>query len=196
MSPETSEDIKKGDKAEQILAAALSLYTVKGSHATSMDELAQAAGVAAGTVYRYFASKEVLVNALFHHWNKAYDHALFHDYPWADAPREQFSRYWRRNARFARAYPEAYLFLEAHWNDPYLDEDSKALVEEQNRRGEFFFSECRRLQITKDVSEELIHAIICGAFTRVIQFWRHGRLELTDEVIKQAEICCWEAIRR
>lgn len=191
-----SQDDKGGDKGQRIMDAALRLFTAKGYGATSMDELAREAGIAAGTVYRYFPSKEALVNALFQHWNKAHDDWIFHDYPWDVAAREQFALYWKRNASFAREHTDAHLFLEAHWHDSYLDETSREQIEAQMKRGTDFFEDCRARQITKDIPVELVMAICCGSFNKLLTFWRHGQLDLTDGLIDQAEQCCWEAIRR
>ncbi len=48
----------------EILEAALELFSSKGFHETTMEEVATAAGVAKGTVYLYFQSKEHLLLAL------------------------------------------------------------------------------------------------------------------------------------
>ena len=48
----------------EILEAALKLYSSKGFHDTTMEEVANAAGVAKGTIYLYFQSKEHLLLAL------------------------------------------------------------------------------------------------------------------------------------
>lgn len=48
----------------EILEAALNLFSAKGFHETTMEEVAQAAAVAKGTVYLYFASKDHLLLAL------------------------------------------------------------------------------------------------------------------------------------
>lgn len=48
----------------EILQAALGLFSSKGFHETTMEEVAQAAEVAKGTIYLYFASKEHLLLAL------------------------------------------------------------------------------------------------------------------------------------
>ena len=41
------------------------LFTERGFHGTAMPLVAERAGVAAGTIYRYFDSKEALVDAVF-----------------------------------------------------------------------------------------------------------------------------------
>lgn len=48
----------------EILDAALQLFSSKGFHDTTMEEVANAAGVAKGTIYLYFQSKEHLLLAL------------------------------------------------------------------------------------------------------------------------------------
>jgi AcrR family transcriptional regulator len=55
----------RAEKRDAILAAALELFAERGFHGTSVPEIAERARVGAGTIYRYFPSKEALVNALF-----------------------------------------------------------------------------------------------------------------------------------
>lgn len=49
---------------EAIVAAAGRLFSARGYEATTMDEIAAAAGVAKGTLYRHFAGKEALRDLL------------------------------------------------------------------------------------------------------------------------------------
>lgn len=54
-----------GNKRERIIAAAGRFFGEKGYHNTTTAEIAEAAGVAAGTIYIYFRSKEELLVAVF-----------------------------------------------------------------------------------------------------------------------------------
>jgi TetR/AcrR family fatty acid metabolism transcriptional regulator len=54
-----------GNKRERIIAAAATLFGDKGYHNTTTAEIAESAGVAAGTIYIYFSSKEELLVAVF-----------------------------------------------------------------------------------------------------------------------------------
>ncbi|MBN2564816.1 MAG: TetR/AcrR family transcriptional regulator [Candidatus Eisenbacteria bacterium] len=54
-----------GNKRERIIAAAARLFGDKGYHDTTTAEIAESAGVAAGTIYIYFSSKEELLVAVF-----------------------------------------------------------------------------------------------------------------------------------
>jgi TetR/AcrR family transcriptional regulator, fatty acid metabolism regulator protein len=54
-----------GDKRDRILQAAVRVFAQSGFHATRVSEVAKAAGVADGTIYLYFKSKEELLVSLF-----------------------------------------------------------------------------------------------------------------------------------
>lgn len=55
------------NKREQLITAGISLFTRNGFDATSIQDIAREAGVAKGTVYLYFRSKDELVNEVFKH---------------------------------------------------------------------------------------------------------------------------------
>jgi len=57
--------METGGKREQILAAALDVFSRRGFHEARMDEIASAAGVGKGTLYEYFASKTELFQEMF-----------------------------------------------------------------------------------------------------------------------------------
>jgi AcrR family transcriptional regulator len=55
---------KLKEARSRILQAALDEFSDKGYHASTIDSIAERAGIAKGTVYRYFNTKEALFNAL------------------------------------------------------------------------------------------------------------------------------------
>lgn len=55
------------DKKELILNAALKLFVDNGFHGTATSKIAQEAGVANGTLFQYFNTKDELVIALYSH---------------------------------------------------------------------------------------------------------------------------------
>ena len=59
-----SADAAADDKRAAILAAALLLFGRYGYRRTSIDDLARETGIAKGTVYLYFATKEAIFRAL------------------------------------------------------------------------------------------------------------------------------------
>ncbi len=63
-SATTKKEIVTAFRTREILAAARRLMAQKGADALIMDEIAQTAGVAKGTIYLYFQSKDELIQAL------------------------------------------------------------------------------------------------------------------------------------
>ena len=56
----------RAEKRARITAAARALFSAKGFETTTMREVARAAGVAAGTVFTYAATKNTLLILVFH----------------------------------------------------------------------------------------------------------------------------------
>lgn len=52
------------DTKSRVLDAAFEVFTEKGFHVATVDEIAERAGVGKGTLYRYFSNKEALFNEL------------------------------------------------------------------------------------------------------------------------------------
>ena len=50
---------------ERLVRAALDLFTTQGYHASTTPQVAHRAGVAEGTIYRHFTSKEQLLNEIY-----------------------------------------------------------------------------------------------------------------------------------
>lgn len=51
-------------RRSQIVAAAAGCFAAKGFHQTSMQEVCEAAGMSPGALYRYFASKDAIIEAM------------------------------------------------------------------------------------------------------------------------------------
>jgi AcrR family transcriptional regulator len=64
MSTNTRWQRKKEARPSEILDAALNLFVEKGFRATTMEDIARAAGVTKGTPYLYFANKEDIFKAV------------------------------------------------------------------------------------------------------------------------------------
>jgi AcrR family transcriptional regulator len=55
---------RKEARPEEILDAALTLFTLKGFSATRMDDVAKQAGISKGTLYLYFDSKDAIFRSV------------------------------------------------------------------------------------------------------------------------------------
>ncbi|MSP61289.1 MAG: TetR/AcrR family transcriptional regulator [Myxococcales bacterium] len=182
-------------KREAILDAALELFAERGFHGTAVPLVAERAGVGAGTLYRYFASKEALVNELFRHWKGLLGRMLLEGFPAAATPRKQFHEFWARMSRFALDHPQGFAFLELHHHSPYLDAESRKLEESMLLLVKGFVEHAQRQQAMKPIASELLMAVTWGAFVGLLKAARLGHIQLTPEALATTENVMWEAIR-
>ncbi len=176
--------------------AALELFAERGFHGTSVAEIADRAQVGAGTIYRYFEDKEVLVNALYQHWKREMRAYVRTDLHMEAPPRQLFHDLWNRMITFSRRHTQVVKFLEFHHHAPYLDDRSRDLCDRIHEDFKGFLEQCRVQQITKEAPPEVLLAVLNGAYMGVEKARMNGEIEATPETDALAEEICWEALRR
>jgi AcrR family transcriptional regulator len=186
----------EGTTREAILKAALELFSERGFHGTPVPLLAEKAGVATGSIYRHFESKEALANALYQHWRNAQLNAWFGGFPVHLSERAQFHELWRRMAAFYKANPLVFVWLEQHNHAAYLDEESLACTKRVLRPTTAFVKLAREKHLLKPLPAKLLVAIADGIFMGMVRFATAQHFELDEEVLDAAEQCCWEAMRK
>ncbi|MGQ9477336.1 MAG: TetR/AcrR family transcriptional regulator [Candidatus Bipolaricaulia bacterium] len=89
----------KEDKRELIREAAIRTFSEKGFHQTRAEEIAQAAGVAVGTIYNYFKSKEEILLDIFatefEEWKRFYEELRRSGLPVVEQVREILQEHFR-----------------------------------------------------------------------------------------------------
>lgn len=81
--------VDKTAKRVRLVEAAAEVFARRGFHATKMQEVATAAGVAKGTLYEYFATKEDLFLSVYDAWMSEYEGTVQRRY---DAAEDAVSR--------------------------------------------------------------------------------------------------------
>ncbi len=185
---------KSTSKPEAVMAAALGLFVERGFYGTAVPEIAQKAGVGAGTIYRYFASKEVLVNEIFRNEKMRWGQVLMAASPVTTA-RDLFRSLWMRMAKFAVENLQSFVFMELHHHARYLDDESRALEQRMLALFEDIIKAAQSRGELKAAPPRLLMAIIMGMFVGLIRDSIEQDLMLSDAEWKLAEQCGWEAIR-
>jgi len=62
----------------------------------SLRSVARELGMVSSAVYRYFDTKEALVNALYRHWKSVYNAMVLAPLPPGLMTRDKFTTYWQR----------------------------------------------------------------------------------------------------
>jgi TetR/AcrR family transcriptional regulator, repressor of fatR-cypB operon len=185
------------DKRRKILDAALRVFAERGYDGTNVPEIAKAAGVGTGTVYRYFEDKEALVNEVFRDAKLRLRSALLDGMPAPDpddleAARAWFHDLWRRLARFAAAEPDAFRFLELQDHVAYLDAESRQV--ERSVLAPLWMAGNALRARTPGAPIDVLIALLWGGFVGLVKASRLGYLTLDDDRLAQAGEACWRMI--
>jgi AcrR family transcriptional regulator len=184
-----------GDKREAIMAAALELFVERGFYGTAVPEIAEHAGVGAGTIYRYFESKDALVNELYREQKLRFGQVALDDFPSGAPTREQFRVLWTRMASFAIDHPSSLVFLELHHHARYLDAASRAV---EQRMAAVFRDVVVGAQARGELKPgdpRVLMGLVMGGFIGVIRGCVDDDRPLGEADWTLAEQCMWEAIR-
>src|ERR1017187_1014547 len=107
------------DKRQEILSAALELIAEQGFHGAPMAMIASRAKVAAGTIYCYFESRDILIKELYCEIELRMTSAMHEDYINELPVRAKFIHFSSKLLRYFTANPLDFLYVEQFHNSPY-----------------------------------------------------------------------------
>jgi AcrR family transcriptional regulator len=189
----------KSRKRDDIMRAALELLAENGFHGASMAMIAEQAGVGAGTIYRYFESRDVLITELHRDLEERMFPAVMEGYPLQKSIRERFLHLGAAFLRFLIENPRDFRYLEQFQNSPYgvaLRRDR--LLGNKGDRDVLkeLFEEGVAQQVMKDIPLELLFSIAFGPILNVARDHILGFITLDDTLIARTVEACWDGIRR
>ena len=191
--------MSKPDKRDEIVRAALELIAENGFHGAPMAMIADKAGVGAGTIYRYFENKDVLIMELYHELEQRLCAVLMEGYSKEKPVRERFLHLGTAVLRYCIANPLDFRYLEQFHNSPYgvVHRRDKIFGEpdEQDVYRELF-EEGVAQQVIKGLPLVVLFALAFGPLITVARDHILGFVVLDDTLIEQTIIACWDGLKR
>lgn len=108
------------NKKQRIINTAITLLVEKGLHGTSMSLLAKEAGIATGSIYTYFASKEAMVNEIFQTIIDEELAFLTQNYVAQQSVKQRFEYLLKRALMFQQQAPKKFQFLYLYAFSPVI----------------------------------------------------------------------------
>ncbi len=184
-------NIHSVSKREAVLDAALEVFEECTYGGTRMPMVAERAGVGAGTIYRYFPSKEALANAIYRDGKEQMRRYLVDGIPAGLDPRAEFSHWWRQLFTFAHDHPAAFAFIETHHHAPYLDAESKAAGAPVDAAAGRLVARGQAAGVVRDGPAAELIAMVFGAFVGLVRVAREGHVTLDDRLRTRSEEAIW-----
>lgn len=179
------------DKKRAIFASALELIKDHGFHGTPISLVVKNAGVAAGTVYHYFESKDELICELYA-YNRSrlieiIDAALGENISY----KEKFFNIYINLYNFYIQNSNVLIFFEQFVNSPYnLDEN---YAHEQGQLSSFFQEGVEKGYI-KPIKPEILKVLTLGSIATTAKLNRCGSNLLADNELTQVVEILWDGI--
>jgi AcrR family transcriptional regulator len=193
--------MSKEDKREAILQATLELVAEHGFHDAPCSLIAERAGVAAGTIYRYFENKDVLIIELYRELETKITNAVLKGYA-LDIPfRERFLHLVAGLLRFFIASPLEFKYIEQFHHSPYgvaFRRDrilGQAASEECGIYCELFKQGVTQ-QVIKDLPLILLLDLAFGPIVSVARNHVLGFIQLDEGLIQSIAEACWDSLKR
>jgi AcrR family transcriptional regulator len=118
---------KSEDKRNAILDAATRLFAERGLAAAPTSEISRQAGVAEGTLFTYFATKDDLINSLYREIKLELADAMMSDFPRKKNVRARLQHVWDRYVNWGIANPaQRKVLAQLGWSDVLTKEAKDA----------------------------------------------------------------------
>ena len=184
------------DKRTAILEAALRLIPRQGFHATPVSQIAEEAGVAAGSIYRYFPSKDALLNVLYlelkHEMHRAMGKGLTPNMAFEPF----FKQVWQNTFTYYATHPDAFSFIEQYATSPFLTEDSRKAGAQALQPYVEAFQQAQKEGLIQDLPLEVLFSFFLGPLTNMVKKHLTGQQVVDPNLCHQAAHATWCAIRR
>lgn len=186
---------KDDEKFQAIAKATFTLVEQTGLSGLTMAAIARGAGLATGTLYVYFKSKDELLVALYERAKTATAARLMQgDDP--SAPfRSRFQRMWMNWLEHRLTHYAEVVFLEQYYNSPWFSEESRNLSARLFKDWVDLIEKARALQILKDVPTPMLINSFGGSVRETANMLRAGTLARTDAHLAMAFGLCWDGIK-
>jgi AcrR family transcriptional regulator len=185
---------KPGTKRPAIVAAATSLFASKGVDATSMREVADAAGVREAAIYRHFRGKEEMAQEIFASWYGWYSQQVQEIVERGDSVREKLHALVHVEFEAARAHPQEFLYFcenEARFlrglrrDIPRVRQELIKMIRKEQASGEVRIGDAALLA---DMLSGALCAVAISAIMR-----KDSRILESEKLAAES---CWQMIKR
>jgi len=190
--------MKTEDTRSDIMQAALDLIVEQGFHGAPVAEIAEKAGVAAGTIYRYFVSKDFLITELHRELEEKIVAVVQESYPSERPLRERFLYLIRELLRYFITNPLHFRYMEQYYNSPYgISLHRDRLLGKPGNQDILMdiFEQGIDQQVLKELPKAILFSLSFGSLISLMRDHILGFIVLDEALIKQTTEACWDAIK-
>ena len=183
------------DKKVAIFESTLVLVERHGFHGTSMSMIAREAGVATGTIYHYFKSKDELIIELLGYAKRIANRASFESDDTSEPYYDRFRKVWFNLYYHFVNHPQIMSFFNQYYGSPYSEmaEQKDTVCFQQEFRG--FIEQGIQMQLVKPIDPPIISSLFLGSVINCAKQEIKGRYRHSQEDLETMVGIIWSGIK-
>jgi AcrR family transcriptional regulator len=185
------------EKKRAIFESTLDLVTEKGFHGCPMSSVAKTAGVAAGTIYHHFESKDQLICELYDYLTDKLLNVMFAGEKGEMTFKERFFNFWMNLYRFYIQNPAYPKFYQQFVHSPYYPSKS------DNRKNDpfhgrifSFFREGVEQEVLQAVNPEILGVLVHNNIMTSARIYGFGKIHIGNQELDQIMQMLWNGISK
>lgn len=183
------------DKRTAIMEAALKLFTERGFHGTSTAQISKEAGVATGTLFNYFPTKEDLINSLYFEVKGRLSRSMGKGIETESTFQERLRRLWSNSINWGVDNQEEFLFVGQFCSSPYITKYTREEVMKEYIFLHNLVNEGIKTGEIKDFSPELTIAMFYQGSRAVVSLILDSNVALDkDKLIEKGFQIIWNGL--
>lgn len=184
------------NKRELILEATADLIAEQGIQNCPMASIAKHAGCGAGTIYRYFETKEALIEQLYLSISEDMSEYSLQNYPKEASVRARFDHIWGRFYDFLNLSPRNICLLDQLWASPLIcTELQQRAMSDIHTEVISLLENAKESKCIKSIQNELLLTMTFGSLFNIARKQQMLPELFSEEVQVQTLLdMCWDAI--
>ncbi|MEM9917814.1 MAG: TetR/AcrR family transcriptional regulator [Bacteroidota bacterium] len=184
------------NKKSDILEAALQLLAVNGVHATPMSAIAKAGHTGMGTIYNLFATKEILINAIYVEIKRREEVLLLVPHR-KRTIKSQFEHFYLLITNFYLKNPACYKFMNQLHASPIITDESRQEGRRAVRPVIEVIEAGQKEGILKNIDQEELLLFIAGAISSHLDSLINPDLKVVKKPSFKNQLrLVWDAIKK
>jgi len=184
------------DKRSAILDATLHLISQHGFHGTAMSKIAAEAGVSAGIIYHYFASKDALIDELYIAIKRRSAVALLVNISPQQPIRHQLRQALHNILYYFVHHPTEAGFMEQYMGSPYFRPEVEARAKEYYLPMMNVIKQAEAEMVIKRFPDIVTTTLTMDVAISLAKKHEAGLVEMNDDLIARVVDALWDAIRQ
>lgn len=169
------------DKRKDLLAAALRLFVENGFHGTPTSKIAKEAGVANGTLFHYFTTKEDLIVSLYIDIKRRMGEHIEAKASLAEKPKKRFRIQFTEIILWSMANKDEFYFIQQFHASPFAALLSPDVIREQLGKSCEEIEEAIKKKIFKKRDTGFILSLVSSHVSGISQYLTKTKLSAKDQ---------------